>query len=118
MSESIDRSDPPIVATVKPKTAPVSKPRRLPPFAVVVENDPDHTFAYVTDALQRVFGYGWFKSTRLTVQIHFRGRAAVWTGPLETCEFKRERLQSLGPDLYAPRPVTFPLGVRLEPMAG
>jgi hypothetical protein len=48
---------------------------------------------------------------------HLRGRAAVWTGPLETAEFKRERILSIGPDFYASRPVMFPLGVRLEPLA-
>lgn len=117
MSESQDASrDPVHVATTRPKAVPRSRPRRLPPYAVVLENDNQHSVPYVIDALRKVFGYGWFKSLRLTMKVHLRGQAAVWTGPLETAEFKRDRMRSIGPDLYTRKPVNFPLRVKLEPL--
>ncbi len=118
MSESMEHSSDSSQITIptKPQTTPRSKPRRLPPYAVILENDPEHTFQYVIDALRKVFGYGWLKAVWLTTQVHVRGRAAVWTGPLETAEFKRDRIRGMGPDFHALKPVNFPLGVRLEPL--
>jgi ATP-dependent Clp protease adaptor protein ClpS len=118
MSESQDasRDSTGVAAQGRPQTVPRSRPKREPPYAVVIENDPDHTFEYVIDTLRRVFGYGWLKAVWLTTQVHVRGRASVWIGPLETAEFKRERILGMGPDFHAPRPVNFPLGVRLEPL--
>jgi ATP-dependent Clp protease adaptor protein ClpS len=127
------RANPPTVnpaatpgAAVSPKrrlrrTRPAADPRphsrRLPPYAVIVLNDEVHTFPYVIETLQKVFGYGWFKAMLLTVKIHTRGRASVWTGPLEVAEFKRERIVGFGPDVYALRRVEFPLGCEIEPLA-
>lgn len=118
MSDSPDpRDSTPVTTPIRrEKPRPHSRPRRLPPYVVIIENDPDHTFEYVIDTLRRVFGYGWLKSVWLTTRVHIRGRAAVWTGPLETAEFKRDRIRGMGPDFHAPRPVNFPLGVRLEPL--
>jgi ATP-dependent Clp protease adaptor protein ClpS len=103
-------------APARPKLDPQSRPKRQPPYSVILGNDNEHSFPYVIETLQRVFGYGWFKALRLTVSAHRHGRAAVWAGPLETCEFKRDRMRSMGPDRYARKPVNFPLDVRLEPL--
>ena len=100
----------------RPQIDPQTRPRRLPPYAVVIENDDEHSFPYVIDALRRVFGYGWFKAFRLTMRAHVQGRAAVWTGSLEVAEFKRDRLRSIGPDFHARWPVHFPLGCAIEPV--
>ena len=107
---------PPAPAPARPKADPQSRPRRLPPYAVVIENDDEHSFPYVIDALRRVFGYGWFRAFRLTMRAHVQGRAAVWTGSLEVAEFKRERIRGVGPDFHARRPVHFPLGCAIEPV--
>ena len=103
-------------APARPKVEPRNKPRRLPPYAVIIENDDAHSFPYVIDALRRVFGYGWFTAFRLTMRAHVRGRAAVWTGPFEVAEFKRDRIRTIGPDFQARRPVHFPLGCVIEPV--
>jgi ATP-dependent Clp protease adaptor protein ClpS len=110
------RADPTL--RTRPATRPRTRPpRRLPPYAVVVLNDDEHTFAYVIETLQRVFGYGWTRALLLTVKIHTFGRAAVWTGPLEVAEFKRERIIGFGPDVSALGRVDFPLGCVIEPLA-
>jgi ATP-dependent Clp protease adaptor protein ClpS len=92
------------------------KPKRQPPYAVVVLNDDDHTYAYVIDVLQKTFGYDLEKCYLLALQIDLTGRAVVWTGTMEVAEFKRDRIRGFGPDVYAMKPVTFPLGCVIEPM--
>src|SRR5690242_1810199 len=92
------------------------KPKRLPPYAVVVLNDDEHTFHYVVETFMKVFGYDQTKSFQLASQIHREGRAIVWTGPKEVAELKRDQIHSAGPDFYAAKKVSFPLGVVLEPL--
>lgn len=96
------------------------KPRRKqqPVYAVIVENDDFHTFAYVVEVLQKVCHHPHEEAFQLTRKIHFTGRAIVWTGMLETAELKRDQIKGFGPDFYASREVRFPLGVTVEPMPG
>ena len=89
-----------------------------PPYAVIVENDDLHTFEYVIEVLQKVFGYDLQKAFLLTSQVHHAGQALVWSGALELAELKRDQIKGFGPDTYAMKPVTFPLGVRVEPLPG
>jgi ATP-dependent Clp protease adaptor protein ClpS len=95
-----------------------SRPKTQPPYAVIVENDDFHTFNYVTEVLQKVFGYDMAKAFLLTFEVHSSGQAIVWSGALEVAELKRDQIRGFGPDLYAMKPVTFPLGVRVEKLAG
>ena len=95
-----------------------TRPTQQPPYVVVVENDDFHTWEYVIEVLQRVCGHGKSKAFLLTAQIHFTGRAHVWSGALEVAELKRDQIRGYGPDDYAPRPVKFPLGVTIEPLPG
>jgi ATP-dependent Clp protease adaptor protein ClpS len=95
-----------------------TRPKKQPPYAVIVENDDDHTFDYVIEVLQKVFGYDLQKALLLTSQVHDAGQALVWSGALELAELKRDQIRGFGPDIYAMKPVTFPLGVRVEPLPG
>jgi ATP-dependent Clp protease adaptor protein ClpS len=95
-----------------------SKPKVQPPYAVIVENDDLHTFQYVIEVLQKVFGYAEEKAFILTSQVHYMGQAIVWSGALELAELKRDLIRGYGPDIYAMKPVTFPLGVRIEQLPG
>lgn len=103
-----------IVSTSKPE--PTHQTKKQPRYAVVVLNDDEHTFHYVILALGRVFGYGLQRGFELASTIHTAGRAVVWTGALEVAELKRDQLRGFGPDVFASQPVTFPLGVELEPV--
>ncbi len=94
------------------------KPKRQPPYAVVLHNDALHTFDYVIEMLQKVFGYTLPKAMLLTNQVHYSGRAIVWSGTLEGAELKRDLIRGYGPDYFASPPVKFPLGVTLEPLPG
>lgn len=95
-----------------------SRPRLLPPYAVVVLNDNDHSFPYVIEAFQKVFGYSKERAYQLTLQIHHQGRGIVWSGPKEVAELKVEQLRSVGPDFYASREVRYPLRAYIEPLPG
>ncbi len=102
----------------KQKADQKTRPKRQPPYAVIVHNDEEHTFAYVIEVLQRVCGHPLEKATQLTAEIHYTGRSVVWTGALEIAELKRDQIRGFGPDFYATHAVKFPLGVTIEPLPG
>jgi ATP-dependent Clp protease adaptor protein ClpS len=106
----------PVVTTTRPAPKTGSEPKRQPPYAVVVENDDLHTFEYVIEGLQKVCGHARQKAFLLAAEIDAQGRAIVWSGTKELAELKRDQIRGLGPDHFAPRPVTFPLGVYIEPL--
>ncbi|HWC88440.1 MAG TPA: ATP-dependent Clp protease adaptor ClpS [Pirellulales bacterium] len=102
-----------------PKAKPSgTKPKRLPPYAVVVLNDELHTFDYVIETFMKVFGYQKERCFQLARHIHLNGRGIVWTGPKEVAELKRDQILGAGPDFYAQKKVEGPLGVLIEPMPG
>jgi ATP-dependent Clp protease adaptor protein ClpS len=124
MSESTTVAEPDVIVRPKAKSErrekekDKSRPKTQPPYAVIVENDDFHTFNYVTEILQKVFGYDLQKAFLLTVEVDAAGQAIVWSGALEVAELKRDQIRGFGPDLYAMKPVTFPLGVRVEKLPG
>ena len=115
MNSVEEKTDTEVVVTTS-RPAPDQKTKRQPRYAVVVLNDDLHTFEYVILALAKVFGYSAEKGFQLASQVHHTGRAIVWTGALEHAELKRDQLKGIGPDVFAAKPVTFPLGVELEPI--
>jgi len=98
------------------KTDSKKKPKKQPPYVVIVHNDEDHTWQYVIEALQRVCGHNSERAFQLTSQVHFHGKAPVWSGPLEVAELKRDQIRGFGPDFYAEQTVRYPLGVTVEPL--
>ena len=103
-----------VVTTSRPE--PVNKPKQQPRYAVVVLDDDLHTYEYVVESLTKVFGYSFERGFQLAFEVDTQGRAIVWTGALEIAELKRDQLRGMGPDVYGALPVTFPLGVELEPI--
>ena len=104
---------------VPPKERPSKdKPKRQPPYAVIVFNDDEHSFQYVVETFSKVFGYPREKSYSLALTIHNAGRGIVWSGTRELAELKRDQIRSCGPDFYATAKVSFPLGVTIEPLPG
>jgi ATP-dependent Clp protease adaptor protein ClpS len=112
-------AEPPPKAKEKPRSKPSppsGKPKFQPPYAVVVHNDDDHTYEYVIETLCRVCGHSAQKAFKLAQEIDKTGRAVVWTGTMELAELKRDQIKGMGTDFYARVPVTYPLGVHIEPM--
>jgi ATP-dependent Clp protease adaptor protein ClpS len=66
------------------------------PWVVVVWNDPINLMSYVTLVFQKLFGYSRSKATRLMLQVHNEGKAAVSTGTREKAELDVSRLHAYG----------------------
>jgi ATP-dependent Clp protease adaptor protein ClpS len=66
------------------------------PWVVIVWNDPINLMSYVTLVLQQLFGYSKAKATRLMLQVHHEGKAAVSTGTREKAELDVSRLHGHG----------------------
>lgn len=93
-----------MLATTAPTTAPVEVEEPIddptaeadPPWIVLVWNDPINLMSYVSFVFQKLFGYTKEKADRLMMQVHTEGRAAVASGPRETCELHVFRLHEHG----------------------
>ena len=66
------------------------------PWLVIVWNDPINLMSYVTLVLQQLFGYSSAKATKLMLQVHNEGKAAVSTGTREKAELDVSRLHAHG----------------------
>jgi ATP-dependent Clp protease adaptor protein ClpS len=117
MSNDQSSTDNTIVATIAPETD-QAKPKLLPPYAVVVLNDDEHTMECVVETFMKVFGYAREKSFLLASDIHNNDRGIVWSGSKEVAELKRDQIRSAGPDFYASQKIEAPLGVLIEPLPG
>jgi ATP-dependent Clp protease adaptor protein ClpS len=98
--------------TSAPVEAPVEAPIELPleegepdvglsqvtdrPWIVIVWNDPVNLMSYVVFVLQKLFGYSREKATRLMLQVHREGKAAVSQGTREKAEADVARLHGHG----------------------
>ena len=66
------------------------------PWVVIVWNDPINLMSYVTLVFQKLFGYTVEHATRLMLQVHHEGKAAVSTGTREKAELDVNRLHAYG----------------------
>jgi ATP-dependent Clp protease adaptor protein ClpS len=74
------------------------KPRRQPPYHVILHDDDDHTYAYVIEMLVGLFGHTLEQAYQLAVEVDTNGRAAVDTTTLERAELKRDQIHAYGRD--------------------
>ena len=66
------------------------------PWVTIVWNDPINLMSYVTWVFQKLFGYSKEKATKLMLDVHNKGRAAVSTGSREQMEHDVARLHAAG----------------------
>ena len=66
------------------------------PWLVIVWNDPVNLMSYVVYVFQKLFGYSREKATRLMLQAHHDGKAAVSEGTREKAEADVSRLHAHG----------------------
>ncbi|HEY1784025.1 MAG TPA: ATP-dependent Clp protease adaptor ClpS [Pirellulales bacterium] len=78
-----------------------TKPKRQPPYHVILWDDPDHTDVYVVVMLQQLFGYPMTRGYQLATEVDTRGRAIVLTTTLEHAELKRDQIRAFGKDILA-----------------
>jgi ATP-dependent Clp protease adaptor protein ClpS len=66
------------------------------PWVTIVWNDPINLMSYVTWVFQKLFGYSKEKATKLMLDVHNKGRAAVSSGSREQMEHDVTRLHAAG----------------------
>ena len=80
------------------KTEKRSKPKRQPPYHVILWNDNDHTYEYVIAMLQKLFGHPPEKGFQLAKEVDKRGKAIVLTTTREHAELKCDQIHAFGKD--------------------
>jgi ATP-dependent Clp protease adaptor protein ClpS len=66
------------------------------PWVVIVWNDPVNLMSYVVYVFQKLFGYSKEKATKLMLDVHYKGKAAVSSGNREKAEADVSRLHAHG----------------------
>ena len=104
---------------VRPKTREQhqQKTKRQPPYNVVLLNDDDHSFTYVINMLQRLFGYPPEKGYQMAQEVDTTGRVIVATTTMEHAELKRDQIHAFGPDKDIPR-CKGSMSAEIEPAPG
>ena len=70
----------------------------LPPYHVVLLNDDDHTYEYVIEMLQKLFGHPPEMGFTLAREVDTTGRVIVDTTSKERAELKRDQIHAFGAD--------------------
>lgn len=68
------------------------------PWNVVLLDDNSHTYAYVVEMLNKIFGYGFVKAFGMAREVDTRKRVVVWTGHRELAEAYQEKIHDYGAD--------------------
>lgn len=91
--------------------------RLEPLYHVILLNDEDHTYDYVIEMLQKIFGFSESKALSHAVEVDTKGTTILLTCKLEEAERKRDLIHSYGPDWRLPRSFGSMAAV-VEPAAG
>ena len=92
-------------ATVLPEIEDESRDKLEPLYHVILLNDDDHTYDYVVEMLQKIFGFSATRAFRHAVEVDTQGTTILHSSGLEEAEQKRDRIHTYGPDWRLPRSV-------------
>lgn len=113
-----DQSTPVLMPGIKIETEEQTVLKNSPRWNVILLDDPDHTFAYVTDLIVNVFRRSMDDAKALTEEVHRMGRAIVVTCSKERAELYLEQVRSYGNDPFMKLfkgKESGALGVEMEP---
>ena len=79
------------------------RPKKQPPYHVILLDDDEHTYEYVIGMLRKLFGYTTEQSFQLASEVDHQGRVVVDTTSMERAELKRDQIQAFGRDWRIPR---------------
>jgi ATP-dependent Clp protease adaptor protein ClpS len=79
-------------------TAKKAVPKKQPRFNVILWDDPEHTFEYVTQMMVELFRYSPSRGFLLATEVDASGRAICLTTTKEHAELKRDQIQAFGKD--------------------
>jgi len=104
-------------ASVLPETEDETSDQLQPLYHVILLNDDDHTYDYVIEMLEKIFGFSESKALSHAVEVDTRGTTILLTCELEKAEHKRDLIHSYGPDWRLPRSLGSMAAI-VEPAAG
>ena len=93
------------------------KTKLQPPYNVILHDDDDHSYDYVIEMLQKLFGHDLATAFKMAVEVDSTGRVIVFTGALEKAEFKKDQIHAYGADWRIPR-CQGSMSASLEPAPG
>src|SRR4051812_46976781 len=91
--------------SVLPEVEDETSDQLQPLYHVILLNDDDHTYDYVIEMLQKVFGFSESKGLSHAVEVDTNGTTILLTCELEKAEHKRDLIHSYGADWRLPRSV-------------
>jgi ATP-dependent Clp protease adaptor protein ClpS len=86
-------------------------------YHVILLNDEDHTYDYVVEMLQKLFGFSEAEAFSHAVEVDTRGTTILITCELEKAELKRNQIHAYGPDPRMPRSLGS-MAALIEPATG
>ncbi|NLF69363.1 MAG: ATP-dependent Clp protease adaptor ClpS [Candidatus Anammoximicrobium sp.] len=96
-------AEPEVATAAEPRQKRRQKPKRQPRYHVILWNDDDHTYSYVIQMMQKLFGHPQEKGFQIAEQVDKQGRAVCLTTTFEHAELKRDQIHAFGPDPGIPR---------------
>lgn len=101
-------------AAVRPEND--KKPRRQPPYNVILWNDEDHSYEYVVVMLMELFAFPPEKGLQSAREVDTQGRVILLTTTLEHAELKRDQIHAYGKDAMI-GPCKGSMSASIEPAA-
>ena len=74
------------------------RPKRQPRYNVLLWNDDDHTYSYVINMLQELFGHPVEMGYQMAKEVDTQGKVVVLTTTREHAELKRDQIHAYGKD--------------------
>src|SRR5207249_9444189 len=90
-------------ATAVPEVEDDTAEQLQPLYHVILLNDEDHTYDYVVEMLEKIFGMSEATAFGHAVEVDTKGRTILITCELEKAELKRDQIHGYGPDWRLPR---------------
>ncbi|WP_395735330.1 ATP-dependent Clp protease adaptor ClpS [Prosthecobacter sp.] len=89
----------PRVVPQRPREQPYTSPPALePPWHVILLDDELHSFQYVIEMLNTIFGYSQEIGKRMANEVNDCGRVIVATVHKELAELRQQQIEEFGPD--------------------
>lgn len=85
-----------------PRTERRERTRREPNYHVIIWNDEEHSYEYVTRMLMTVFGHSEAKAYNITWEVDHAGKGIAFTCHQELAELKRDQILAYGADPAMP----------------
>jgi ATP-dependent Clp protease adaptor protein ClpS len=90
-------------ATAFPEVEDDTSSQIQPLYHVILLNDEDHTYDYVVEMLEKIFGMSEATAFGHAVEVDTKGTTILITCELEKAELKRDQVHAYGPDWRLPR---------------